>query len=277
MLLTIKYSAVYHYEEPVSFSPHIVRLMPRNDRFTSVKSFSLKTLKSADIQYRGDLFDNIIAYCFLPEAGSTLPFELHLEVELIERNPFHFLLESSALELPFSYPDEMATILTAYLAYQPCALPGELALKSPAPTVETLVSWNAWIHRNIEYERREEGEAFPPSETLMRGKASCRDMALLLVAVLRQHGVAARLVSGFLWEPPDSEDKRAENSLHAWVEAYLPGAGWIGLDPTNGVLADHHRISTAVGLQPKQIAPISGSYFGDHPIGSQLETSLEIQ
>ena len=100
-------------------------------------------------------------------------------------------------------------------------------------------------------------------------------MAVLFASALRASGIAARLVSGFLWEPATAE-RVAENALHAWVEAYLPGAGWTGFDPTNGVLADHHRIAAAAGIRHEDIAPIDGHYYGDRAIASALEAHLDI-
>jgi transglutaminase-like putative cysteine protease len=100
---------------------------------------------------------------------------------------------------------------------------------------------------------------------------------VLFADVLREQGVAARLASGFLWEDdsPDSP-RRAENAMHAWVEAYLPGAGWLGFDPTNGVLCDHHFLVTAVGITPQDISPVAGHYYGNKTIASTLETALSI-
>jgi len=98
----------------------------------------------------------------------------------------------------------------------------------------------------------------------------------LMVEALRQNGVAARLVSGYLWEDPSLVRRVADDALHAWVEAYLPGAGWVALDPTNGVFCDHHAIPTAAGLTPDDIAPVSGTYYGERQIPSQLATRLKI-
>lgn len=277
MKLTICYRARYQYAAPAGFSPHIVRLFPRRDRFLSVESVAFRTGDGIDVQYRSDLFDNLTASCFIPGERSVLPFELDLEIAVEEHNPFHFLLAPHALRIPFAYHALEAEFLAPLMAprHPGCALPLEFRLAAPTPTVEALVHMNSWIHENISYERREEGEAFSPGETLERGSGSCRDMAVLLADALRRHGVAARLVSGFLWEPEDGE-KKAENALHAWVDAYIPGAGWVGLDPTNGVLADHHRIPTAVGLVPAHIAPVEGNYYGDRSIPSQLDVTLSI-
>jgi len=280
MKIGIRFHARYEYEEPASFSPHLVRLFPRNSHNVRVERTAFATDGGADIQYRHDLFDNEVARCFYPQKESRLDFDLELDLELIEKNPFHFLLDSHALRLPFDYLPHEAAVLAPFLGTgTPLALPPELAPPStPLPTVEAIVNLNHWIFENLGYERRDEGEAMPPAETLAAGRGACRDFAVLLVDVLRQHRVAARLVSGFLWEPPDTpkEDLRAESALHAWVEAYLPGAGWIGLDPTNGALCDHHRIPAAVGLTPDDISPIKGCYYGHKKIQSTMTASLDI-
>lgn len=282
MKLAIRYSAVYQYEEKASLSPHIVRLFPRQNFSLQTDRISFTTTEGTDVQKRLDLFDNLIANCFYPESIDRMIYKLELDLTLEERNPFHFLLASHSLEIPFTYLPEEAAILDAYRQANPKLgpLPNELDKPAkPVPTVELISHLVTWLHKNITYERREEGEAYESAVTLQGAKGSCRDYAVLLVDVLRHHGLAARLVSGFLWEDPDDEDleRRAENALHAWVETYLPGAGWVGLDPTNGVFCDHHFIPTAVGLTSAQIAPVSGSYYGKKIIKSTLDTTLSIE
>jgi len=227
-----------------------------------------------------DNFDNLIARCFFPEKLERLEFGLELDLTLAEKNPFHFLLDSHALHLPFSYLPGEARALAAYLAPdgEPCPLPASLRPTSaPQSTVDALLALNRWLHDNIAHERRDKGNPYPPAETLHRQSGSCRDFAVLFATVLRANGVAARLVSGFLWEN-DSPDRprRAENTLHAWVEAYVPGAGWIGFDPTSGVLCDHHFLATAVGLTAEDISPVAGHYYGKKTIPGTLETTLTI-
>jgi transglutaminase-like putative cysteine protease len=246
-----------------------------------VERARFETDSSADIQYRHDLFDNEIASCFYPEKRAQLDFRLELDLELSEKNPFHFLVDAHALRLPFDYLPHEAAVLAPFL-YDDSTLALPAALdrpKTPLPTVEAILGLNQWIFENLGYERREEGAAWEPAETLAHGRGACRDFSVLLAAVLRRHGLAARLASGFLWEPPDTakEDLRAESALHAWVEAYLPGAGWIGLDPTNGVLCDHHRIVAAVGLTPDDISPIKGVYYGRKKIDCTMTATLEIK
>lgn len=281
MKITIHYQAVFRYSESASFSPHIARLFPRRDMAVRVDRLEFRTHATADVQHRQDIFDNLVASCFFPEPLDELAFNLLLELELVPRNPFHFLLDSRAMELPFKYNESEAEVLAPCLRHRfaDISLPGAICPAAHRrPTVEFLVEINQWLHHNIAYERREEGDPLPPQVTLTEGKGSCRDFAVVLAEVLRRHGVAARLVSGFLWESEAPEEaRRAENALHAWVEGYLPGAGWVGMDPTNGVFCDHHFLPTAIGLTPADIAPIAGHYYGEKAIASTLETKLSIE
>lgn len=279
MKIAIRYRADFHYEDSVSLSTHVVRLFPRRDVYLEVDSMKFTAEGASDISHRTDLFGNTVAVCFFPKTQHRLRIGLDLDLRVQERNPFHFLLAPHAVTMPFTYLPEEAEVLAPFLAPSggEFQLPGEFKYPAGASTVDVLAAWNAVARELIAYERREHGDPQTPAETFRRGKGSCRDIAVLFAAVLRRHGIATRLVSGFLWERPDDDsDRVAENSLHAWVEAYLPGAGWVGMDPTNGVFADHHRIAAAVGLHPPQIAPIEGCYFSDSPVKSHLDTTLDI-
>lgn len=279
MKLKITKSTTYEYAEPVSFSPHHVRLFPRTDLFAKVERISFSTTPDADIQYRQDLFDNIIAYCFYPTASKTLPFHFEMLIEVQEKNPFHFLLDSNGLTIPPQYKQEEEELLSPYLKpVQGASLPQPLAPCANRPTVETLVNFIHWIHDNIAYEQRIEGQPRSPQETLDNSSGSCRDMAALLTEALRQNKVAARLASGFVWEGDKNDtDKRALSSMHLWVEACLPGAGWIGLDPTNGVLTDHHFVTTAVGRRHSDVAPVTGAYYSSRDVPSHMKSSVTVE
>ncbi len=281
MKIAIRYQATFQYAETASFSPHLARLFPRRDMGVTVQKAEFSTHHSADVQNRQDLYDNLIARCFFPDPLACLDFRLALDLTLTPKNPFHFLLDSHALELPFSYLPREAEVLAPYAARRTTNLTLPEPIRpspTPRPTVDALITYNSWLHENITYERRDEGDPMDPAETLSLGRGSCRDYAVLMAEVLRAHGVAARLASGYLWEGQiEEKDRRAENALHAWVEAYLPGAGWVGFDPTNGVLCDHHYLPTAIGLAPDDIAPILGTYYGKKAIASTLETALTIE
>ena len=279
MKVGIRYEAHYIYEAAASFSPHLVRLFPRTDLAMRTERVAFQPNEGSSVQYRRDLFDNVVASCFYPEKLTSLDYSLELDLVLEEKNPFAFLLASHALEMPFAYHPAEAEVLAPCLARRTeVQLPDGLRVAGPRATVDALVGLNEWMFHNLEYERRDEGAAMEPADTLRAGRGSCRDFAPLLAEVLRANGVAARLASGFLWEPPelDESERRAASALHAWVEAYVPGPGWIGLDPTNGVFCNEHFMTTAVGLTTEDISPVSGVYFGDAVIGSRLESSLEI-
>lgn len=273
MRIRISYSCEFAYEAPVSFSPHIFRLLPKSDRFVSVLNTSFQTNSGADVQYRRDLFDNEVIRCFYPKHSTTLEARLELELLLQQKNAFHFLLEPHAWEFPFRYLPEEMEVLAPYLTSSGLELPFWQA--ESGPTVDRLTELNTAIYQNLAYERREEGPARAPEETLAHGAGACRDFAVLLAQSLRTRGIAARLASGYLCEL-GRDDRRAEGALHAWTEAYLPGAGWLGLDPTNGILCNENHLTTAVGLRFEHIAPVSGTYYGHGPIGSSLNSNLQI-
>lgn len=279
MRISVRYSARFEYAQAASFSPHRIHLFPRHHLFVNVDRIAFSTDASASVQYGQDLFDNPTATCIYPHPLDTLEFRLEFDASLQAWDPFHFLLDSYALRLPFEYRPEENAVLAPFrrARFKTGALPAALAPASPRPTVEALVAINEWLHDNIGYERREEGDAFPPRTTLERQKGSCRDFAVLLAEVLRTHGLAVRLASGYLWQDEsENGSEQARNAFHAWVETYLPGAGWVGLDPTNGILCEHHFLATAVGLGAADIAPIVGHYYGKEKIASELATALQI-
>jgi uncharacterized protein (DUF2126 family)/transglutaminase-like putative cysteine protease len=270
----------YSYEEPVSFSMHAIRLYPRTDQ--SIVTHQLQTTVNleSDIQYRRDLFDNIVANCFLPEPGQVLEIRVKLEVELWPKNPFHFLLAPHALELPFEYTHEESRVLAPFriIDSEEDADTDEIwRLDCKRDTVSALVELAQTLHSEIAYEVRTEGDARLPSRTIELRSGACRDTALLCATILRKIGLAVRVVSGFLCEfRVDVKDRRAESGLHAWVDVFLPGAGWVGIDPTNGAFCDHRFIPIAVGVGMKDIAPIQGSYYGEHhgKFDSHLDLNL---
>jgi len=271
----------YTYEKPVSFSPHKIRLYPRTD--PTIITHRLQTLTNlpSDVQYRRDLYDNLTANCFFTEPGNTLELRIQLEVELWPRNPFHFVLAPYAVELPLQYTPPEARVLAPYLEILPAdeVDSDEIwRLDGKRSTVDALVDLAQTLHSEINYEVREDGEARPPSRTLELRSGACRDTALLTASILRKIGLAVRLVSGFLCEfQIDVQDRRADSALHAWIEVFLPGAGWVGIDPTNGAFCDHRFIPTAVGVLMSDIASVEGSYFGNEKVHSDFQAKLELE
>ncbi|HEY2138754.1 MAG TPA: transglutaminase family protein [Chthoniobacterales bacterium] len=279
MKLGLRYQTTYRYEEPVAFSRHDLRLFPRSDRFSRVRRLEFSTTPEATIRYSRDVFENTVASCYFPERGKELSFLLAIDLDLDKKDPFHFILAPEAVDLPFSYDARTTELLAAYRERQvseQLRLPGwEAPAKKRRGTVETLVDLNKRLHECIGYERREQGEALSPVETLRRKRGACRDVAVLAAEMLRQMGLAARLTSGYLRES-DSATRRAEGSLHAWTEVFLPGAGWVGLDATNGVFCNHNFIGAAVGLIPADITPISGAFYHPDRVPGEMTSRLEL-
>jgi uncharacterized protein (DUF2126 family)/transglutaminase-like putative cysteine protease len=267
----------YSYEKPVSFSPHRVRLFPRTEQAIVTHQLRTEVNMPADIQYRRDLFDNLIANCFLSEASDILELRIHLEVELWPKNPFHFLLAPRATEIPVQYSAEEARVLEPFLTIKPEEDfdPEALWQLRKRNTVEALVDLAKTLHNEIAYEVREQGDARPPAKTAELRSGACRDTALLCATIMRKQGLAVRLASGFLCDfQVDIPDRRTDSALHAWIEVFLPGAGWLGIDPTNGTFCDHRFIPTAVGVSMGDIAPVEGSYFGHERVSSIFESDL---
>ena len=276
MKLRIRYETRYNYEVPVSLSTHVFRILPRSDHLTSVSRLKFATNATADVQFRRDLFDNSIIFCFYPDVATELRIGLEMEVAIGERNPFHFLIAPHATHFPFRYTPEEERALGPYLRRLSATTHLPFWDPKPQPTLDAVSSLNTAIYQNIRYERREEGAAREPKDTLSLGRGSCRDYAVLMAETLRGIGIAARVASGYLWEPDAGADRRAENALHAWVEAYLPGAGWLGMDPANGVFCNHYHIVTAVGISSEDVTPISGRYFSAHPVPATMTAQLDL-
>ncbi len=270
----------YAYEKPVSFSLHTVRLYPRTGLSVVTHKQETRINIESDIQYRRDLFDNLVATCFFPCPSADLKVAVQLEVELWPRNPFHFILANYATHLPFTYSEAERSFLGPFLAIPPeedAATEEIWQLKAQQDTVGALVNLVQTLHREIEYVTRDTGEALPPAKLLESRTGACRDTALLCATIIRKMGLAARLVSGFLCEfQIDIKDRRADSGLHSWVEIYLPGAGWVGVDPTNGNFCDHRFIATAVGPRTTDIAPISGSYYGNERVPAKFDSRLDL-
>ena len=280
MKLGIRYETAYQYATPVHFSKHEIRLFPRADIFTQVHRMKFETNRAAQVRFGRDVFDNCVAACSFAESANELRLLLELDLVLVKKNPFDFLLREDSVELPFTYPADLRRVLAPFLhkkAGPALRIPGWKfpGRNAPRATVSVLVELNQRLHECVGYERREAGPARPPAETLRRGRGACRDVALLLAATLRQHGLAARLTSGYLREA-DSEPMRAEGSLHAWTDVYLPGAGWVGMDGTNGIFANHNFITAAVGTNPADVTPIDGSFYPPQGSIPQMTSRLEL-
>ncbi|MDR0717681.1 MAG: transglutaminase family protein [Azoarcus sp.] len=262
----------YRYDRPVKLGPQVLRLRPAPHSRTRILSYSLRVLPEKHfINWQQDPQSNYLARLVFPEKTGLLRVEVDLVAEMAVFNPFDFFLEPHAGKMPFRYEGWQAHELAPYLLKLP-AKPAFAAYlagigREEQRTVDFLVNLNRDLHAHIAYVIRLEAGVRTPEETLVRRSGSCRDSAWLLVQLLRHLGLAARFVSGYLVQlapdvkpldgPAGPEADFAD--LHAWCEVYLPGAGWVGLDPTSGLLAGEGHIPLACSPDPLSAAPISGA------------------
>src|ERR1700728_1227351 len=261
----------YRYDRRVALSPQVVRLRPAPHSRTRILSYSMSIEPARHfINWQQDPESNYLARLVFPDKTEQLRIEGDLIAEMAVLNPFDFFLETHAENFPLAYTAEEQRALVPYLVKAP-ASPGfaESLASIPAVSVNTanfLVDLNGRLARDVRYLIRLEPGVQTPEQTLLNASGSCRDSAWLLVQLLRHLGLAARFASGYLVQlAPDvrSLDGRSGPAadfadLHAWCEVYLPGAGWIGLDPTSGLLAGEGHIPLACTPGPSAAAPVSG-------------------
>ncbi|MFV0472625.1 MAG: transglutaminase N-terminal domain-containing protein, partial [Pikeienuella sp.] len=238
----------YRYDRPVSLGPQIIRLRPAPHSRTRVISHSLKVSpENHFLNLQQDPYGNWLARFVFPEPVRELKIEVDLVADMTVYNPFDFFVEESAENWPFAYPEDLVEDLSIYRRPEAAGpLLQEFLGSIPRDggnTVNFLVDLNARLQREVNYLIRMEPGVQTPEETLSRRSGSCRDSSWLLVQILRHLGFASRFVSGYLIQlkpdlvsldgPPGTDHDFTD--LHAWCEVYLPGAGWIGLDPTSGL------------------------------------------
>ncbi len=270
--IAINHKTEYRFDRPVGLSPHVVRLRPAPHSRTPILSYSLRVEpKTHFINWQQDPFGNYLARLVFPEKATHLSVEVEVIAELVTINPFDFFLEEYADFCPFEYDAQLTKELSPYLEIKEDGplLNAWLAQvdRSRTRTVDFLVALNQRLQGDIGYTIRMETGIQTCEETLEKALGSCRDSAWVLVQILRHLGLAARFVSGYLVQltadqkslDGPSGPEADFTDLHAWAEVYVPGAGWIGLDPTSGLFAGEGHIPLACTPDPVSAAPITGA------------------
>lgn len=272
MRVALHHQTRYDYDRQVALGPQLIRLRPAAHTRTPVLSYSLKIEpKEHFLHWLQDPYGNFMARVVFSEKTEHLDVTVDLTADMTVINPFDFFIEPGADSIPFTYEPWLKDALLPYLAVdQPTPLLAELIEGVPKQadyTVQFLVDLNRVISERVSYLVRMEAGVQTPEHTLESGMGSCRDSTWLLIQVLRHMGLAARFVSGYLiqlkadsvsQDGPSGVDEDVAD-LHAWAEVYIPGAGWIGLDPTSGLMTGEGHIPLAATPSPMGAEPITGS------------------
>lgn len=282
MRLHISHATHYHYDRVVQFQPHLLYLRPRENPLLRVHEFAFVFQPEARVEWMRDDFDNLPASVHFLRDSDTLEIRSECEVTTSNVEPFDFLVRDYAVSFPFQYEPLHRFNLAIYLTLPD--RPAQRAIQRwldehfidrPTDTVGWLFALNQVIQQRLAYRRRDEPGIQTALDTITLGGGSCRDFAVLLVACARTLGLAARFVSGYMFDPgsPDS----ADGDMHAWVEVFLPGAGWRGLDPTHGIFCHDAYVPVAHAVVAESVNPIQGAFFSAVSATARLTTGVRVR
>jgi len=270
-ILSIRHVTTYYYHQPVAFGAHRMMLRPRDDRDQKLIHSEIEiTPKPRQLTWTLDAFDNHVATADFADRAAELRFVSNIR---LDHAPGVFRatdIADFARTYPFTYPAEEWPALERFT--QLPSLYAELDRWSAAlfrtdgsaDTHDLLVDVTRTIRRTFEHVARHEKGIQNPVQTLSLGSGSCRDLAILMIAALRSRGIAARFVSGYLYLPDDGDDRTVTGgNTHAWVQAYVPGPGWVDFDPSGGIVGNLNLVRVAVVDHPREAIPLQGTWFGN--------------
>jgi transglutaminase-like putative cysteine protease len=285
-LLTIHHKTEYRYTHPVAFGEHRIMLRPRDGHDLRVLSGRLEIVpEPMSLRWIHDVFGNSVAIATFDERAETLSI---VSTATVEHNPaeeFALTADDPAYFYPFVYGDEEFPDLVQFIAPQYGDPDGELSAwarnfldaEGPTPTFHILSNMTHGIRNAFTYRKRHEHGTQHPLDTLQTRSGTCRDYALFMIEALRRLGIAARFVSGYLFIPGDRAHGYAGGgSTHAWVQVYLPSAGWIEFDPTNGIVGTRDLVRVAVARDPRQAIPLHGTYLGSADAFVGMNVSIDV-
>ena len=289
LVITVRHATTYRYRQPVAFGEHRMMLRPRDSHDQKLLDAKLFiTPEPADIRWVLDVFGNCVAIARFAGRAQELRIESVIRLDHSPTNVLDFQIEEYAKRYPFAYgademPDLLRLIERQYLdpehevdrwARQFLHRDGR------TDTSELLAAMTHAIHDDLTYVAREESGVQDPVNTLRMMSGSCRDFAVLMIEAVRSLGLAARFVSGYLYVREGRRGRHVGgDATHAWLQVYLPGAGWVEFDPTNGIVGNHDLIRVAVARDPRQAVPVSGTWTGfpsDH-LGMTVEVEVSAE
>jgi transglutaminase-like putative cysteine protease len=270
-VLRVRHTTTYSYARPVRFGQHRVLFRPRDSHDQRLLSSAITVSPDAEIHWIHDVFGNCITVAEFGEAASELRFETDIMLDHTPLTVPRFKTEERAKSWPFEYDAETLPDLAPYMRpHHPAPEVEAFARKfaHSGVAMETghlLMTMTAGIRESFRYSRRTDPGTQLPLQTLTTGTGTCRDFALMMIEACRSLGFAARFVTGYIYVPSRDTGMamRGGGATHAWVQVFLPGAGWVEFDPTNGIIGNKDLIRVGVAREPRQAKPLSGSFIGD--------------
>lgn len=272
-VFSVRHITQYSYRRPVAFGQHRMLFRPR-DSFDQRLLDATLTVdpEPAQIRWIHDVFGNCIALVNIDRMSDHLRFESNIRLDHTPQVPLDLEIDRKALTYPFSYDEEELPDLSCTITRHYDDPDGAVAkwahqfvgARSSGQTGRVLMTLCYGIHESFAYARRSAPGTQTPFQTLVRRQGTCRDFALLMMEAARSLGFAARFVTGYIYVPDrDGSRTLGGGATHAWCQVYLPGAGWVEFDPTNGIVGNHDLIRVGVARDPRQAIPLSGSYDGE--------------
>lgn len=270
-LLRVRHVTTYNYARPVRFGEHRLLFRPRDSHEQRLLSSAITVSPNAEIHWIHDVFGNCITIAEFDAAATQLRFETDIVLDHSSQMVPHFRTEERAKHWPFTYDEASLPDLAPYIRpHHPSPEVEAFARRFVRPGVETetghlLMTMTVGIRESLKYSRRTDPGTQPPAQTLATRTGTCRDFALLMIEACRSLGFAARFVTGYVYVPSRDTGTalRGGGATHAWVQVFLPGAGWVEFDPTNGIIGSKDLIRVGVAREPRQARPLSGSFIGD--------------
>jgi transglutaminase-like putative cysteine protease len=282
MNLLISHVTRYEYDRDVQLLPHLLYLRPRENPLLQVNRFAFTIQPEPRLHWMRDDFDNLPACARFSTKAAVLEIQTQCAVTATDTQPFDIDVRDYAVTFPFTYEPLHRFNLTIYLT--PPDEETQAALRRwldehftdrPRQTVNWLFALNEAVNRQIRYIQRDEPGIQKPLTTLAKESGSCRDLAAVLIAGARTLGLAARFVSGYMFDP--AANGSASGTMHAWAEVFLPGAGWRGLDPTHGVFCYDAHVPVAHAVVAESVNPVQGAFFSAPSATAKLTTDVRVR